>query len=79
VLHRLLGRQALLVIVPQELVEEVNALVRDVTLILRGDEARPGLLGVAGEGRGRLVRGWEARKSGRRVDEPAENVVELLW
>ncbi|SGY63120.1 BQ5605_C007g04775 [Microbotryum silenes-dioicae] len=37
-LHRLLRRQPFLVIVPQQLVKEVDRLVRDEALVLRGDE-----------------------------------------
>ena len=45
----LLGGEALLVIVAQQLVEEVNGLVRNEALVLRCDEAVPGLLLEAAE------------------------------
>lgn len=47
--HRLERGQPLLVIEAQEAVEEVDAVVRDVALVLGRDEARPRLLGVPPE------------------------------
>jgi hypothetical protein len=45
----LLGRQPLLVIVPQQLVQKVDRLIRDVSLIFRRDEFAPWFPGVSAE------------------------------
>ena len=47
--HRLDGREAVLVVVAQELVEEVDRLGADEVLVLRRDELRPRLPRVAAE------------------------------
>jgi hypothetical protein len=47
--HSLVGRQALLVVVAEEAVEEVYRLVRDEALVVGGDEAGPWLALVATE------------------------------
>ena len=43
---RLSCGEPLLVIVSQKLVQEINGFIRNVSLVLRGDESRPGLLWV---------------------------------
>ena len=47
--HRLDGREAVLVVVAKELVEEVDRLGADEVLVLRRDELRPRLPRVAAE------------------------------
>lgn len=47
--HRLLRRQPLLMIVPQQLVQEIDRLVAHEPLVLRGREAVPALLREAPE------------------------------
>lgn len=49
VLLALLGRQPLLVVVPEQLVQKVDGLIGDVPLVLGRDEARPRLARVPAE------------------------------
>lgn len=44
---RLTRGQTLLVIVPEQLIEEINRFVRDEALIVRGHEARPRAAGIS--------------------------------
>ena len=53
---RFASSEALLMIVAQELVQEVNGLVRDIALVLRRDKSCPRSLGVALVGGGSAVR-----------------------
>jgi len=48
-IKRFLSQQPLLMIVPQQLVQEIDRLVRNVTLVLRSDETLPRFAGEATE------------------------------
>jgi hypothetical protein len=68
-------RQPFLMIIAQEFIEEINGLIRDVSLIFRGDKSSPWFPWVTLERKLILSSKWENKVAP--LDEPAKNVIIL--
>lgn len=77
VIHGLPGREAGLVVVAQQFVQEVQSLRADQVLVLAVDEALPPLTGVSGGGAENAASLADAAEPGRKTEAvPSQDVIE---